>query len=91
MYEAFKHNASSSSKLRKLAAKIKWHLGELFAKVGYILTNIPFALKRFSSFTVITAPPSSTSKKTKAASCGPVFPKRCFVAPNLNFSSCFGL
>ena len=49
-YETFEYQAASWSKPRKVVAKIEWHPGELFAKTGYIVTNLPFAPKELFRF-----------------------------------------
>lgn len=49
-YETFEYQAASWSKPRQVVAKIEWHPGELFAKVGYIVTNLPFAPKELFRF-----------------------------------------
>jgi hypothetical protein len=40
-YEDFEHKAASSNKPRQVIAKIEWHPGELFPRVGFIVTNMP--------------------------------------------------
>ncbi len=42
-YETFEYQAASWSKPRWVVAKIEWHPGELFAKTGFLVTNLPFA------------------------------------------------
>ena len=40
-YEEFQYQAQSWDKPRRVIAKIEWHPGELFPKVGFIVTNLP--------------------------------------------------
>jgi len=40
-YEDFQYQAASWDKPRRVIAKIEWHPGELFSKVGFIVTNMP--------------------------------------------------
>lgn len=40
-FEDFEYQAASWDKPRRVAAKIEWHRGELFSKVGFIVTNLP--------------------------------------------------
>ena len=40
-YEEFQYQAASWGKERRVIAKIEWHPGELFPKVGFIVTNLP--------------------------------------------------
>jgi hypothetical protein len=40
-YEDFQYQAASWGKPRRVIAKIEWHPGELFPRVGFIVTNLP--------------------------------------------------
>jgi hypothetical protein len=40
-YEDFDYQAQSWDKPRRVIAKIEWHPGELFPRVGFIVTNLP--------------------------------------------------
>jgi len=40
LYESFRYKASSWHKSRKVVAKIQWHAGELFPRIGFIVTNL---------------------------------------------------
>jgi len=40
-YEDFQYQAASWDKPRRVIAKIEWHPGELFPKVGFVVTNMP--------------------------------------------------
>lgn len=40
-YEDFEYQVASWEKPRRVIAKIEWHLGELFPRVGFIFTNLP--------------------------------------------------
>jgi len=40
-YEEFQYQAASWDKERRVIAKIEWHAGELFPRVGFIVTNLP--------------------------------------------------
>jgi hypothetical protein len=37
----FEYQAASWDKECRVIAKIEWHPGELFSKVGFIVTNLP--------------------------------------------------
>src|SRR3546814_10145135 len=39
-FEDFEYQAASWDKPRRVIAKIEWHPGELFPKVGFIVTNL---------------------------------------------------
>lgn len=40
-FEDFHYQAASWCKERRVIAKIEWHPGELFPKIGFIVTNLP--------------------------------------------------
>ena len=40
IYESFQYQAASWDKSRRVVAKIEWHAGELFPRVGFIVTNL---------------------------------------------------
>ena len=40
-FEDLQYQAASWNKERRLIAKIEWHPGELFPRVGFIVTNLP--------------------------------------------------
>jgi len=40
-HEDFEYQAASWNKSRRVIAKIEWHPGELFPRVGFIVTNLP--------------------------------------------------
>ena len=40
LYESFQYQAASWDKSRRVVAKIEWHSGELFPRVGFIVTNL---------------------------------------------------
>ena len=50
LYETFEYQAASWSKPRWVVVRIAWHPGELFAKTGSIVTNLPFAPKELFRF-----------------------------------------
>ena len=39
-YKSFRHQAASWKTARRIVAKIEFHLGELFPRVGFIVTNL---------------------------------------------------
>ncbi len=41
LFEDFQYQAQSWDKPRRVIAKIEWHPGELFPKIGFIVTNLP--------------------------------------------------
>jgi hypothetical protein len=40
LYESLQYQAASWDKSRRVVAKIEWHAGELFPRVGFIVTNL---------------------------------------------------
>ncbi len=40
LYESFRYKAASWHKSRRAVAKIEWHAGELFPRIGFIVTNL---------------------------------------------------
>jgi len=40
LYESFQYKAASWRKSRRVVAKIEWHAGELFPRIGFIVTNL---------------------------------------------------
>jgi len=39
-YDSFSYQAASWDKARRVVAKVEWHAGELFPRVGFIVTNL---------------------------------------------------
>ena len=44
-YHDFKYQAAGWSHARRVVAKVEWHRGELFPRVGFIVTNLPWRAK----------------------------------------------
>ena len=49
-YDDFLYQAASWDKARRVVAKIEWHQGELFPRVGFIVTNLSWRCKRVVRF-----------------------------------------
>lgn len=49
-YHDFMYQAASWDKARRVVAKVEWHQGELFPRVGFIATNLPWRCKRVVRF-----------------------------------------
>jgi len=49
-YHDFRYQASSWNKPRRVVAKIEWHKGELFPRVGFIVTNLRRSAHRVVKF-----------------------------------------
>jgi hypothetical protein len=47
---SFRYQAQSWSKPRRVVAKVEWHLGELYPRVGYIVTNLARPAERVVAF-----------------------------------------
>lgn len=49
-YHDFMNQAASWDKPRRVVAEVEWHQGELYPRVGFILTNLPWRCKRVVRF-----------------------------------------
>lgn len=50
LYGDFNYQAGSWDKPRRVVAKVEWHPGELFPRVGFLVTNLPFEPERVVAF-----------------------------------------
>ena len=50
LYSCFLYRAASWNKWRRVVAKVEWHEGELFPRVGFIVTNLWIAEERVVRF-----------------------------------------
>ena len=49
-YHDFAYQAQSWNAPRRVVAKVKWHQGELFPRVGFIVTNLSYPVKGIVNF-----------------------------------------
>ena len=49
-YKSFRYKAASWAHPRRVVAKVEWHPGELFPRVGFIVTNLRHASKNVVGF-----------------------------------------
>ena len=49
-YAGFLYQAKSWDRARRVVAKVEWHHGELFPRVGFIVTNLTRPAKRVVRF-----------------------------------------
>ncbi len=49
-YHSFRHQSKSWDRSRRVVAKIEWHAGELFPRVGFVVTNLRRSPKRVVKF-----------------------------------------
>ena len=49
-YASFPYQAASWQRARRVVAKVEWHAGELFARVGFIVTNLNWPPKKVVKF-----------------------------------------
>ena len=49
-YASFRYRAGSWDQDRRVVAKVEWHAGELFPRVGFIVTNLKWQTKRVVRF-----------------------------------------
>jgi hypothetical protein len=50
LYTSFRYRAGSWDKARRVVVKVEWHAGELFPRVGFLVTNLKWATKRVVRF-----------------------------------------
>ena len=49
-YDSFFYQAASWSKARRVVAKVEWHPGELYPRIGFIVTNLSRPANRVVNF-----------------------------------------
>ena len=49
-YASFSYQAGSWNKKRRVVAKVEWHPGELYSRVGFIVTNLSRPAERVVAF-----------------------------------------
>jgi hypothetical protein len=49
-YHSFRYRAGSWDRPRRVVAKVEWHAGELFPRVGFIVTNLKWRAKKVIRF-----------------------------------------
>ncbi len=49
-YASFSYQAGSWNKKRRVVAKVEWHPGELYPRVGFIVTNLSRPAERVVAF-----------------------------------------
>ena len=49
-YASFRYQAQSWNKPRRAVAKVEWHPGELYPRVGFIITNLPRSAEGIIAF-----------------------------------------
>src|SRR4051794_16923526 len=49
-YHSFRYQAKSWDRSRRVVAKIEWHAGELFPRIGFVVTNLRLSPKRVVKF-----------------------------------------
>jgi hypothetical protein len=50
IYHSFRYQAKSWDRARRVVAKVEWHEGELFPRVGFVVTNLRRSPKRVIKF-----------------------------------------
>ena len=50
LYASFSYRANSWDKSRRIVAKVEWHPGELFPRVGFVVTNLSRSAERVVAF-----------------------------------------
>ena len=49
-YHEFQYQAAAWNRKRRVIAKVEWHRGELFPRVGFIVTNLHLRMKNVIRF-----------------------------------------
>ena len=49
-YHSFRYQAGSWECARRVVVKVEWHAGELFPRVGFIVTNLKWRAKKVARF-----------------------------------------
>jgi hypothetical protein len=49
-YASFRYRAGSRGQARRVIAKVEWHAGEFFRRVGFIVTNLEWHSKKVVRF-----------------------------------------
>jgi hypothetical protein len=49
-FKSFLYQAASWKKVRRVVAKVEFHFGELFPRVGFIVTNLTMASRAVARF-----------------------------------------
>ncbi len=62
-YKSFRYQAESWSRARRVVAKVEHHQGELFPRVGFLVTSMSLPSRSVVRFYTSAAPPSSGSKR----------------------------
>ena len=69
-YANFSYQAASWNKPRRVIAKVEWHPGELYPRVGFIVTNLSRPAERVVAFYNQRGTASSGSRKARTRSSG---------------------
>jgi len=72
IYGDFEYQAASWDKPRRVIAKVEWHPGELFPRVGFVVTNMPMEPDWIIQFYNQRGTAGNTSRKESWRSIGHV-------------------
>ena len=62
-FASFSYQAQSLARPRRVVAKVEWHQGELYPRVGFIVTNMTRPAERSASSTTAAGPPNNGSER----------------------------
>src|SRR3984893_18168859 len=79
-YASFRYQAGSWTKPRRVVAKVEWHPGELYPRVGFIVTNLARPVERLVDFYNPRGPGEQYIKEGKGAFKWPRLSCRSFAA-----------
>jgi Transposase DDE domain group 1 len=69
-FASFTHQAQSWTRPRRVVAKVEWHQGELYPRVGFVVTNLKRPAERVSRFYNGRGTASNGSRKARTRSGG---------------------
>jgi Transposase DDE domain group 1 len=70
-HPSFRYRAGSWDQARRVVAKVEWHAGELFPRVGFLVTNLKWRCKRVVQFYNARGTAEQWIKEGKMRSSGP--------------------
>ena len=73
-FASFSYQAQSWTRPRRVVAKVEWHQGELYPRVGFIVTNLKRPPDESARSTTAAAPLSSGSARASTRCAGPGCP-----------------
>ena len=83
-FASFSYRAQSWNKSRRVVTKVEWHPGELYPRVGFIVTNLARPAARVVAFYNQRGTCEQFIKEGKGATCSVVSAARCSVISSVS-------